>query len=657
MARKINVKYVVRDSSANLIKNNDVMPIGVISYETDTNKVKLSDGEKSYNNLPYVSSDSSSLNMDYSQLLGKPQINSVELSGNKSLDDLGIAAKNAVYTKEEVDAKVTSVYKFKGSVANEASLPSEGNVIGDVYNAEDTGANYAWNGTSWDKLSETIDLSGYLTIESAVDTYATKNDVSSIQGNLEAQIAGKADSSALNNYYSKTQTDELLAGKVDESAFSSLASDVDNIGNVIIPEMNENTAKALDMKVQWDEQKKVISLPMDGSISALREANPAEGTQPEGGILIAQRTYDEGATLVTEVGTTKNKLTLNASERPQIDIVGGTSEKVAYQSDIPDVSGFATSEELADYALKSELPEVPEKLPNPEALTVTVNNKAFVTYDGSAAITQNLVMNAETIPLNADTALTVAYGLEEVTPMFIQIPLRTLQDKVYEQETIIGWFGQKDIASIKQKLVKNVPVFVKYGIALSGNPHYYKFPAEYCAFESANQIKLVFQGLNTKDDVVSKYEILINLDGTIIEGNSNVKITITSLEVDASTINYNELNNKPQINSIELSGNKSLDDLGIQPKGEYLTSASIANKADKATTLAGYGITDAYTKGEVDSALVNKANESDVIEQDSSIVSLLSRLDLLESRLSNLSKQSEEIVESLHKIADRDLAR
>ena len=646
MARKINVKYVVRDSSANLIKNNDVMPIGVISYETDTNKVKLSDGEKSYNNLPYVSSDSSSLNMDYSQLLGKPQINSVELSGNKSLDDLGIAAKNAVYTKEEVDAKVTSVYKFKGSVANEASLPSEGNVIGDVYNAEDTGANYAWNGTSWDKLSETIDLSGYLTIESAVDTYATKNDVSSIQGNLEAQIAGKADSSALNNYYSKTQTDELLAGKVDESAFSSLASDVDNIGNVIIPEMNENTAKALDMKVQWDEQKKVISLPMDGSISALREANPAEGTQPEGGILIAQRTYDEGATLVTEVGTTKNKLTLNASERPQIDIVGGTSEKVAYQSDIPDVSGFATSEELADYALKSELPEVPEKLPNPEALTVTVNNKAFVTYDGSAAITQNLVMNAETIPLNADTALTVAYGLEEVTPMFIQIPLRTLQDKVYEQETIIGWFGQKDIASIKQKLVKNVPVFVKYGIALSGNPHYYKFPAEYCAFESANQIKLVFQGLNTKDDVVSKYEILINLDGTIIEGNSNVKITITSLEVDASTINYNELNNKPQINSIELSGNKSLDDLGIQPKGEYLTSASIANKADKATTLAGYGITDAYTKGEVDSALVNKANESDVIEQDSSIVSLLSRLDLLESRLSNLSKQSEEIVEN-----------
>lgn len=523
----------------------------------------------------------------------------LDLKADKATTLSGYGITDA-YTKAEVDGKLTGAFHYKGTVASESALPQEGNEQGDVYNVEDTGANYAWNGSSWDKLSETVDLSGYVTKESAADTYATKNDLTTAQGNLETQIAAKADASALNNYYSKTQIDESLAGKADKSKVDSLASDVDNIGNVIIPEMNENTAKALDMKVQWDQEKKVISLPMDGSISALREANPAEGTQPEGGVLIAQRTYDEGVTLVTEVGTTKNKLTLNASERPQIDIAGGASEKVAYQSDIPDVSGFATSEELADYALKSELPEIPEKLPNPEALTITVNNEAFVTYDGSAAVTQDLVMNAETIPLNADTTLTVAYGLEEVTPMFIQIPLRTLQDKVYDQETIISWFGQEDIASIKQKLVKNVPVFVKYGISLSGNPHYYKFPAEYCAFESANQIKLVFQGLNTKDDVVSKYEILINLDGTVIEGNSNVKITITSLENKSGASSYNDLANKPSINNVELSGNKTLEDLGIQPAGEYLVAADIANKADKATTLAGYGITDAYTKTEVD---------------------------------------------------------
>lgn len=44
----------------------------------------------------------------------------------------------------------------------------------------------------------------------------------------------------------------------------------------------------------------------------------------------------------------------------------------------------------------------------------------------------------------------------------------------------------------------------------------------------------------------------------------------------------------------------------------YLTSGAVYNallaKADKASTLAGYGITDAYTKNAVDTSLANKAN-------------------------------------------------
>ena len=52
-----------------------------------------------------------------------------------------------------------------------------------------------------------------------------------------------------------------------------------------------------------------------------------------------------------------------------------------------------------------------------------------------------------------------------------------------------------------------------------------------------------------------------------------------------------------------------------EPKQEspcYLTSGAVYNallaKADKSTTLAGYGITDAYTKNAVDASLANKAN-------------------------------------------------
>lgn len=90
--------------------------------------------------------------------------------------------------------------------------------------------------------------------------------------------------------------------------------------------------EALDKKVSWDESKKVITLPADGSISALRNNGL------EGGVLVCQRTYDEGATYVTEVGTTKNNLTLNSIERPKIDFADGTSQNIAYQSEITDIS-------------------------------------------------------------------------------------------------------------------------------------------------------------------------------------------------------------------------------------------------------------------------------------------------------------------------------
>lgn len=83
------------------------------------------------------------------------------------------------YTKEQVDAKVSSVYRFKGSVATYDDLPSSGQSVGDTYNVEDSGANYSWDGSAWDKLSETVDLSGYLTIDGAQQTYLSINAASS----------------------------------------------------------------------------------------------------------------------------------------------------------------------------------------------------------------------------------------------------------------------------------------------------------------------------------------------------------------------------------------------------------------------------------------------------------------------------------------------
>ena len=121
--------------------------------------------------------------INYNDLEHKPSIGGITLIEGQTAEDLDLATSKATqsalnlkadkadtlagygitdaYTKEEVEARLSSVYKFKGSVPTIDHLPLENNVIGDVYNVEDTGANYAWDGDKWDKLSETIDLTPY----------------------------------------------------------------------------------------------------------------------------------------------------------------------------------------------------------------------------------------------------------------------------------------------------------------------------------------------------------------------------------------------------------------------------------------------------------------------------------------------------------------
>ena len=123
-----------RDTSANWTSVNPIPAQGEPCYETDTGKLKIGNGSDNYVTLPYVSdgggssgdlpiatattlggikvgnnlsitedgtlsaSGGSAGTTDYTQLENKPQINSVELTGNKTLDDLGVQAKGNYLT-------------------------------------------------------------------------------------------------------------------------------------------------------------------------------------------------------------------------------------------------------------------------------------------------------------------------------------------------------------------------------------------------------------------------------------------------------------------------------------------------------------------------------------------------------------------------------
>lgn len=88
-------------------------------------------------------------------------------------DDLA----NNYYNKSQVDSKFTSVYIFKGSVDTFEDLPTEGNVIGDVWNVRKNDTNYAWTSEGWDALGGTAELASL-----TANGLMSKEDFAKLQG-------------------------------------------------------------------------------------------------------------------------------------------------------------------------------------------------------------------------------------------------------------------------------------------------------------------------------------------------------------------------------------------------------------------------------------------------------------------------------------------
>ena len=88
-------------------------------------------------------------------------------------DDLA----NNYYNKSQVDSKFTSVYIFKGSVDTIEDLPTEGNVIGDVWNVRKNDTNYAWTSEGWDALGGTAELASLTS-----NGLMSKEDFAKLQG-------------------------------------------------------------------------------------------------------------------------------------------------------------------------------------------------------------------------------------------------------------------------------------------------------------------------------------------------------------------------------------------------------------------------------------------------------------------------------------------
>ena len=151
-------------------------------------------------NAIYMLTDTSKiLSSDYSGWLRVDAGNAeqVEVVDNLTSDDTNkaLSAKQGKVLMGEITGvknKISSIYKYKGTVTNYADLP-ENAEAGDVYNVTNAheghpgGTNWAFTGMEWDALAGSIDLSNYYNkseVDSAilVETNRAKGEEQRIEG-------------------------------------------------------------------------------------------------------------------------------------------------------------------------------------------------------------------------------------------------------------------------------------------------------------------------------------------------------------------------------------------------------------------------------------------------------------------------------------------
>ena len=131
------------------------------------------------------------------------------------------------------------------------------------------------------------------------------------------------------------------------------------------------------------------------------------------------------------------------------------------------------------------------------------------------------------------------------------------------------------------------------------------------------------QDISGKQDKLISGETIKTINNQSLLGSGN--ITITS---ESGTTDYNALDNRPKINNVTLSDNKTLDELGIQPKGDYVKETDYATR-EKAGLIRGnlntntdvwqdylYGVVNSYEQyQEKDrTAFVSKGTLDNVLE-------------------------------------------
>ncbi len=245
----------------------------------------------------------------------------------------------------------------------------------------------------------------------------------------------------------------------------------------------------------------------------------------------------------------------------QVDLKGALDAK----ADTADLSKVATTGSYNDLSDKPEIPDISNL-----ATKTELNAKADTSdlADVATSGSYDDLTNKPTIPsqYTLPTASTTTLGGVKIDGTSI-----TISDGVISSQNMITSYNDlTNKPKINNIVIAGNQSLDKLGIQPAGD---YVEKSGLSAVASSGS----YNDLSDKPSIPSQYTLptasTTTLGGVKVDGSSiTISDGVISASVSEGTMDYSDLTNKPKINNVELSGNKTLSDLGIQPAGNYLTS-------------------------------------------------------------------------------------
>ena len=553
MATKLQIR---NDSSENWLEVNPILDMAEIGYETTTNKIKVGDGMTAWKDLPYLKGES------YNDTAIKQEISSIKTTLEEKAD------KESVYTKEEIEE-----LKY----IDEEELASK---------------NYMERNEALDKFNTKEEIQ--LMLEQYVPTTRTIN-----LKPLNANIVLTAED--VNALPSSTSIPTKVSDLENDSGFLSSVPAEYVTETELKAKGYATTSDVNDMLNAKADKDSLATVATSGSYNDLEDKPviPSEYVLPMasssqlGGIKVGSglAISGDGTLSSTTSGGTTDYTAL--SNKPQINSVELSGNK-----SLDDLGIQAKGE----YALKSELANKADTSAIPTKVSQLQNDSNFLTSVPAEYVTET-ELNEKGFITESELNETYATKVE-----LAEKADKTALDGKADKETTLAGYGITDAYT-------KTEADGKYATKAQGTKADTAVqPATleaYVTTETANSTYATKVELGNKADTSA-------LDAYLTTANA----TSTYLSKTTASSTYAtkvELGNKADTSALDAyltTANATSTYATKASLSGYATTSALDGKADKETTLAGYGITDAYTKSETDgkyalkTELANKADTS-----------------------------------------------